>query len=79
VQFIRTVVLETASSPELREGYWGTVYVRGYLCVSVGAVDEQTAKPYIESEHWDEDDQGFKITAPTEPGAVSEPGTLQAA
>jgi hypothetical protein len=33
----------------------------------VGAVDEQTIKPYIENQRWDEDDQGFKITAPIEP------------
>jgi hypothetical protein len=32
-----------------------------------GAVDEATIKAYIESQQWDEDDQGFKITAPTEP------------
>jgi hypothetical protein len=24
-------------------------------------------KAYIENQKWDEDDQGFKITAPTEP------------
>jgi hypothetical protein len=45
----------------------------------VGAVDEQTVKQYIENQKWDEDDQGFKITAPTEPQAGSEPGALQAA
>jgi hypothetical protein len=33
----------------------------------VGAVDEQTIKQYIENQQWDEDDQGFKITAPNEP------------
>jgi hypothetical protein len=36
----------------------------------VGAVDEDTIKKYIESqkwEKWDDDEQGFKITAPTEP------------
>ena len=32
----------------------------------VGA-DEATIKAYIESQKWDEDDQGFKITAPAEP------------
>jgi hypothetical protein len=30
-------------------------------------VHEQTIKAYIETQNWDEDDQGFKITAPTEP------------
>src|SRR5215472_1906741 len=34
---------------------------------SVGAVDEKTIMEYIENQKWDEDDQGFKITAPTEP------------
>jgi hypothetical protein len=33
----------------------------------VGAVDEATIKAYIESHKWDEDDQGFKITAPAGP------------
>jgi hypothetical protein len=27
----------------------------------------QRSKAYIESQKWDEDDQGFKITAPAEP------------
>ena len=46
----------------------GTTHVaRGYFCATVGAVDEATIKAYIESQKWDEDDQGFKITAPTEP------------
>jgi len=30
-------------------------------------VDEDTIKKYIENQKWDEDDQGFKVTAPTEP------------
>jgi hypothetical protein len=33
----------------------------------VGAVDEETIKKYIENQKWDEEDQGFKITAPAEP------------
>jgi hypothetical protein len=33
----------------------------------MGAVDEDTIKKYIESQRWDDEDQGFKITAPTEP------------
>ena len=43
------------------------MWARGYFCATVGAVDEATIKAYIESQKWDEDDQGFKITAPTEP------------
>jgi putative transposase len=43
------------------------VWARGYFCAIVGAVDEQMIKAYIENHEWDEDEQGFKITAPTEP------------
>lgn len=54
--------------PELRKRYWGQhLWARGYFCATVGAVDEDTIKHYIENQRWDEDDQGFKITAPTEP------------
>ena len=54
--------------PDLRKRYWGQhLWARGYFCASVGAVDEDTIKKYIESQKWDEEDQGFKITAPTEP------------
>jgi len=54
--------------PELRKRNWGQhLWARGYFCATVGAVDEATIKAYIENQKWDEDDQGFKITAPTEP------------
>ena len=54
--------------PELRKRYWGQhLWARGYFCASVGAVDEATIKKYIEDQRWDDDDQGFKITVPTEP------------
>ncbi len=54
--------------PELRKRYWGQhLWARGYFCATVGAVDEETVKAYIENQRWDEDDQGFKVTAPTEP------------
>ena len=54
--------------PDLRKRYWGQhLWARNYFCASVGAVDEETIKKYIENQKWDEDDQGFKITAPTEP------------
>jgi hypothetical protein len=42
-------------------------------------VDEKTIIECIENQKWDEDDQGFKITAPTEPYAGVEPGALPAA
>ena len=54
--------------PELRKRYWGQhLWGRGYFCATVGAVDEATIQAYIENQKWDEDDQGFKVTAPTEP------------
>jgi REP element-mobilizing transposase RayT len=40
---------------------------RGYFCATVGAVDEKTVKEYIENQKWDDDAEGFKITAPTKP------------
>jgi putative transposase len=30
-------------------------------------VDEQTVMAYIESQKWDQDDEGFKVVGPTEP------------
>ena len=48
--------------PELRKRYWGQhLWARGYFCATVGAVDEETIKQYIENQKWDEDDQGFKM------------------
>jgi putative transposase len=57
-----------AEFPELRKRYWGQpMWARGYFCATVGAVDEGTIKAYIENQKWDEDEEGFKITAPTKP------------
>ena len=70
VQYIkgRSSRLLQAEFPELGKRYWGQhLWARGYFCATVGAVDEETIKHYIESQRWDEDDQGFKITAPTKP------------
>jgi putative transposase len=54
--------------PELGKQYWGQhMWARGYFCATVGAVDEATIKAYIENQKWDEDDDSFKITAPTKP------------
>ena len=53
---------------ELRKRYWGQhLWARGYFCATVGAVDEATIKKYIESQQWHDDQEGFKITAPTKP------------
>ena len=52
----------------LRKRYWGQhLWARGYFCATVGAVDEKTVMQYIESQNWDQDDEGFKVTAPSEP------------
>jgi len=51
------------------------MWARGYFCATVGAVDEATIKAYIESQKWDEDLQGFKITAPSEPLSRLSAGT----
>jgi putative transposase len=54
--------------PHLRKRYWGQhLWARGYFCATVGAVDEKTVLDYIESQKWDQDDDGFTVTAPTEP------------
>ena len=53
--------------PEIRKRYWGQhLWARGYFCATVGTVDEETIKKYIENQQWDQDDQGFKITMPME-------------
>jgi putative transposase len=53
---------------ELRKRYWGQhLWARGCFCATVGAVDEKTIREYTELQKWDEEDQGFKISAPTEP------------
>ena len=54
--------------PELRKRYWGQhLWARGYFCATVGAVDEKTIREYIENQKWDDEQDGFKITAPTKP------------
>ncbi len=70
VQFIkgRSSRLLQREFPELRKRYWGQhLWARGYFCASVGGVDDQTIREYIENQRWDEDVEGFKITAPREP------------
>ena len=53
---------------ELRKRYWGQhLWARGYFCATVGAVDEETIKRYIENQKDDDDGEAFKITAPTKP------------
>jgi hypothetical protein len=68
----RTGILST----ERRTG--GNHWARG-IFARWWAVDEKTIMEYIENQKWDEDDQGFKITAPTEPRSGLQPGALGAA
>ena len=47
--------------PDLRKRYWGQhMWARGYFCATVGAADEATIKAHIESEKWDEDEEGSR-------------------
>lgn len=53
--------------PPLRKRYWGQhLGARGYFCATVGAVDGKMIMEHIENQGWDEDSEGFKITAPPE-------------
>ena len=53
---------------ELRKRYWGQhLWARGYFCATVGAVDEETIKRYIEEQKWGDDGgDGFKVVGPSE-------------
>ena len=54
--------------PHLRKRYWGQhLWGRGYFCATVGAVDEQTVREYIEGQKWDEDVDKFRVVAPESP------------
>ena len=50
--------------PELRKRYWGQhLWARGYFCATV----EETIQRYIEGQKWEDEQEGFKITAPSKP------------
>ena len=55
--------------PSLRKRYWGQhLWARGYFCATVGSVDEESMKLYIESQRWEDDGgQGFKVEPPPLP------------
>ena len=54
--------------PHLKKRYWGRhVWARGYFCATVGAVNEDTVREYIESQKWDEEVEGFRVIAPESP------------
>ena len=47
--------------PELKKRYWGQhMWARGYFCGTVGVVDEETIRQYIESQG-DEEEKNFTI------------------
>ena len=50
--------------PELKKRYWGQhMWARGYFCGTVGEVDEETIKAYIENQGKHEENADFKIEA----------------
>ena len=55
--------------PLLTKRYWSQhLWARGYFCATVGAVDEESVKRYIESQRWDEDgSDAFKVEPPPSP------------
>ena len=47
--------------PELKKRYWGQhMWARGYFCGTVGAVDEETIKHYVENQG-NEEEKNFTI------------------
>lgn len=54
--------------PHLRKRHRSKcLWPQGYLCTTVGSVDEKTISEYMENQEWDEDGEGIKITTPAEP------------
>lgn len=48
--------------PELKKRYWGQhIWARGYFCGTVGEVDAETIKKYIEEQGKDEDIENIRI------------------
>ncbi len=48
--------------PELKKRYWGQhMWARGYFCGTVGEVDQETIKRYIETQGKEEGNEDFKI------------------
>ena len=47
--------------PELKKRYWGQhMWARGYFCGTVGAVDEETIRHYVENQS-NEEEKNFTI------------------
>lgn len=48
--------------PELKKRYWGQhLWSRGYFCATVGSVDDETIKHYIENQEVSGGENVFKI------------------
>lgn len=48
--------------PELKKRYWGQhMWARGYFCGTVGEVDEETIKKYIETQGQEDGNDNFEI------------------
>jgi Transposase IS200 like len=60
-------MLVSCMSTEHGAGETGAVSEGPVVTPVAGRIWETTIKKYIESQRWDDEDQGFKITAPTEP------------
>ena len=49
--------------PELKKRYWGQhLWARGYFCATVGSVDAEMIRAYIESQEAPEARDNFKVT-----------------
>jgi len=49
---------------ELKQKYWGKhIWARGYFCATVGVVNEEQIKDYIDH-HQDENEENFSIEKP---------------
>ena len=48
--------------PELKKRYWGQhLWARGYFCSTVGSVDEETVRQYVENQEIGKDKDNFHI------------------
>ena len=48
--------------PHLKKRYWGQhLWARGYFCATVGTVDDEMIREYIEKQQTDGDEEDFKV------------------
>ena len=48
--------------PELKQRYWGQhLWARGYFCATLGLVNEETIKQYIDNQEMTAQDEIFKV------------------